>query len=232
MTSCKTQNLLVSHNKTGNQEVDSVFRYDPSYQYRIRIDDKIAISVWGQDELSVGSLYGIYNSNEVYGKWLLVDPQGNIEIPKLGTTHVLGMTIIELKKFLKNSFSESLINPVVDAKVLNKRISILGEVRNPNSFVVDEDHNSLLELSTKAGGFEFYANLKKVKVLRQEGPDVRVTTVDLTKGGDYLNKNILLHPGDLVIVPSKKYKEFDKRISVIIPFTTTISAAAILFSLF
>ena len=77
-----------------------------------------------------------------------------------------------------------------------------------------------------------YENLKKVKVLRQEGPDVRVTTVDLTKGGDYLNKNILLHPGDLVIVPSKKYKEFDKRISVIIPFTTTISAAAILFSLF
>ncbi len=233
LTSCKTQNLCVaSHSKETKQYNDFSFKYDSSYQYTIRIDDKIAISVWGQDDLSVGSLYGIYNSNEVYGKWLMVDQNGNIEVPKLGTTHVVGLTLIQLKAILKNGFKEWVLNPVIDAKVLNKKISILGEVRNPNTFVVDEDHNSLLELATKAGGFEFYANLKKVKILRQEGQNVRITTVDLTKSAEYENRNILLHPGDIVIVPSKKYKEFDKRVSIIIPFTTTISAAAILLTLF
>ena len=77
--------------------LDSSFVYNKNYQYRIRKDDKITISVWGQDELSVGSCYGIYNSNEVYGKWLMVDENGNIELPKLGSMKVLNVTLIELK---------------------------------------------------------------------------------------------------------------------------------------
>jgi len=85
---------------------------------------------------------------------------------------------------------------------------------------------------SKTGGFDFYANLKAIKILRQEGENVRVTNIDLTKAVDILNQNIQLHPGDIVIVPSKKNKEFDKRIATIIPLTTTVSAAAIVMGLF
>ena len=228
-TSCKTQNLLVSKNETKDT---TNFVYDENYQYKIRKDDKISISVWGEDNLSVGSVYGIYNSNEVYGKWLLVDANGNIEVPKLGTKNVVNKTIPELKAEIKNELKQYLVNPVVDVKVLNKEITILGEVRNPNTIQVDKDHNNLLEMISKTGGFDFYANLKSIKVLRQEGNDVKVTNIDLTNATDILNQNIQLHPGDIVIVPSKKNKEFDKRISTIIPFTTTVSAAAIIIKLF
>lgn len=228
-TSCKTQNLLVSE----SEAIDlTSFSYDKNYQYQIRKDDKISISVWGEDAYSVGSVYGIYNSNEVYGKWLLVDANGNIEIPKIGTTQVIGKTIPEMKEYIKNQLKKWLVNPVVDVKVLNKEITILGEVRNPNTIQVDKDHNSLLELISKTGGFDFYANLKSIKILRQQGENVKVTNLDLTKATDILNTNIQLHPGDIVIVPSKKNKEFDKRISIIIPFTTTVSAAAIIMGLF
>jgi len=125
-----------------------------------------------------------------------------------------------------------LVTPIVDVKVLNKEITILGEVRNPNTIQVDKDKNNLFEMISKTGGFDFYANLKSIKILRQEGENVKVTNIDLTKSDDILNTNILLHPGDIVIVPSKKNKEFDKRISTIIPFTTTVSAAAIIMGLF
>lgn len=229
-TSCKTQNLLVS--KTEIKDTTTHFVYDENYQYKIRKDDKISISVWGEDNLSVGSVYGIYNSNEVYGKWLLVDANGNIEVPKLGTKNVFNKTIPELKAEIKNELKQYLVNPVVDVKVLNKEITILGEVRNPNTIQVDKDHNNLLEMISKTGGFDFYANLKSIKILRQEGNDVKVTNIDLTNATDILNQNIQLHPGDIVIVPSKKNKEFDKRISTIIPFTTTVSAAAIIMGLF
>jgi polysaccharide export outer membrane protein len=228
LTSCKTQNLLVGKNTTADK---SAFAYNADYQYTIRKDDKISISVWGEDELSVGSVYGIYNSNEVYGKWLMVDINGNIEIPKIGTTNVLGKTIPELKSLLAEKLKKWLVNPIVDVKVLNKEITILGEVRNPNTVPVDKDRVTLLEIVSKTGGFEFYANLKCIKVLRQEGENVRVTNIDLTVADDILNTNIQLHPGDIVIVPSKKNKEFDKRIATIIPLTTTISAAAILVGL-
>lgn len=228
--SCKTQNLFVE--AKGDKIVDSLFCYNEGYQYKIRKDDKISISVWGQEDFSIGSVYGIYNSNEVYGKWLMVDADGNIEVPKLGTKHVYGETIIQIKDSLKKELKKWIINPVVDVRVLNKEITVLGEVKTPGVVNVDKDHNSLVELIGKTGGFEFYANLKHIKIIRQEGSDVRITNLDLTHAADYVNKNILLHPGDIVIVPSKRYKEFDKRISVIIPFTTAISAAAIILKLF
>ncbi|WP_374445247.1 polysaccharide biosynthesis/export family protein [Epilithonimonas sp.] len=228
LVSCKTYNLLEEEQASKNMQD---FSYDANYEYRIRKDDKITLSVWGQDDLSVGSVYGIYNSNEVYGKWLLVDKGGNIEIPRLGTTAVVGKSVPELKDEIKNKLKKWLLNPIVDVKVLNKEIAVMGEVRNPAVIQVDKDQNTLLELVSKAGGFEMYANLKLVKILRQEGENVRVTNIDLTKMKDVPNQNIILHPGDYVIVPSKKSKDFDKRISTIIPFATVTSAAAILIGL-
>lgn len=232
--SCKTQNLFLESKEDLselNGEIDSTFFHDPDYQYKIRRDDKINISVWGQDELSVGSVYGIYNSNEVYGKWLMVDARGCIEVPKIGTTKVEGKTVVELKDTLKAVFQTWLQTPVVDVKILNKEITVLGEVRNPGVIKIDTDRNTLLNMIALTGGFDFYANLEHVKVLRQEGPDVRVVNIDLTESGDYLQKNIQLRPGDIVIVPSKSYKEFDKRVSIIIPLTSTISASAIILGL-
>lgn len=233
IASCKTQNLFVQKgagNNTGS--LDSTFFYNPDYEHVIRKDDKVSISVWGQDELSVGSVYGIYNSNEVYGKWLLVDKLGNVELPKYGTFKVEGYSIPVLKDSLKDIYNKWITNPIVDVKVLNKEITVLGEVKNPTVVQVDKDRNTLLELISKSGGFEFYANLKYIKILRQEGEHVRVANIDLTKSGSYLEKNIQLHPGDVVIVPSKRYKCFDKRISTIIPFTSTVTAAAILLGAF
>ncbi len=227
--SCKTQNVF----ETKEENTDKTgFTYDDNYEYRIRKNDKITLSVWGEDDLSVGSTYGIYNSNEVYGKWLLVDANGTIEIPKIGKTVVIGKTIPELKEELRAQLKQWLVNPIVDVKVLNKEITILGEVRNPSTFQVDRDNVTLLEMISKTGGFDFYANLKAIKILRQEGQNVRVTHLNLTSSEDILNTNIQLHPSDIVIVPSKKNKEFDKRVATIIPFTTTITAAAILLGVF
>lgn len=228
LMSCKTQNYFVQKNNESQTINDSFFCYKLNYQYTIKKDDKLSISVWGQDELSIGSVYGIYNSNEVYGKWLLVDIDGNIEIPKIGTTNVIGKTIPQLKDTLKKLYKKWIQNPIVDVKVLNKEITILGELKNPGVIKIDKDQNTLLEMISKAGGTEQYANLKKIKVLRQDGVNVRVVNINLTKYDNYLNRNISLHAGDIVIVPSKKYKEFDKRIGTVVPFTTIISAAAIM----
>lgn len=233
LVSCKTQNLFVH----GKQDIcadsnDSAFMYNPDYQYQIKKDDKIALSVWGQDDLSIGSVYGIYNSNEVYGKWLLVDANGNIEVPRIGTTYVLHKTVPELKELFRQAFKNWIVNPIIDVKVLNKEISLLGELKSPGVITVDKDQNSLVEMISRAGGTDFYANIKSVKVLRQVGQGVRMVNVDLSKASDYATRNIILHPGDIVIVPSKKNKEFDKRISTIVPLLSAISTAAIVSGLF
>ncbi len=233
LTSCKTYNLLGDASSAGSSStLDSTFLYNPDYQHTIRKDDKISISVWGQDDLSVGSVYGIYNSNEIYGKWLLVDVDGNISVPKLGMIHVQGMTIPSLRDTLRIRYGKWIQNPVLDVKVMNKEITVLGEVRNPGVFQVDKDQNTLLELISKTGGMEFYANMKAVRVLRQQGDHVKVAHINLSKAGDFNQQNIQLHSGDVVIVSSKKNKEFDKRIATIIPFATVLSTVVILFKTF
>ncbi|MBK8346858.1 MAG: polysaccharide biosynthesis/export family protein [Saprospiraceae bacterium] len=233
MMSCKTQNLFSDKSvRSGAEKIDSAFIFNPNYQHKIRVDDKINISVWGQDEMSIGSVYGIYNSNEVYGKWLLVDADGNIEVPRIGTLKVTGMTVPQLKEFIRSSASEWIQKAIVDVKVMNKEITLLGEFRNPSVIHVDKDNNNLLEMVARAGGFEFYANIKKIKILRQDGPDVKIANIDLTASGNVAMNNIQLHPGDVIIAPSKKHKDFDKRISTIIPLASTATAAAILMGSF
>ena len=230
-----TQNLMGEKENILDKKIlafDSAFAYNPNYQYRLKTDDKITISVWGQEELSVGSSYGIYNSNEVLGKYLMVDGDGNIEVPKVGTMKATGLTLIELKMQLKLLYGDWLVNPIIDVKVLNKDITVMGEVRNPGVYDVDKNQNSLFEMIATSGGLENYANLKYVKVFRQEGPNVRVATINLKQQGSYLAQNIQLIPGDIVVIPSKKYKEFDTRISIIIPFTSALTSAAILMSAF
>jgi polysaccharide export outer membrane protein len=233
LSSCKTTNLFVDKEaKNTAAALDSVFWGTQDYQYHLRKDDKITISVWGQDDISVGSTYGIYNSNEVYGKWLMLDAQGNVEIPKIGSFHVEKMTMIQLKDTLKAIYSQWIKVPVVDIKVLNREITVLGEVRDPQVISVDKERNTLVEVIARCKGLEFYANPKYVKVFRQVGPNVHVANINLTKSSHILKRNIDLYPGDVVVVPSKKYKEFDKRISTIIPFTTALTSAAIFMGAF
>lgn len=227
LASCRTQNLASLAGATDPQMAPAL--PDSLPEYRIRKDDKLNISVWGQDDLSVGSVYGIYNSNEVYGKWLLVDSRGEISVPRLGIFRVEGMTLPLLKDSLRQRFGKWITNPVVDVKVMNKEITVLGEVRNPGVIQVDKDRNGLMEIVAKTGGFEFYADLRHVKILRQEGPNVRVAEIDLTLKSNETQLNVALRPGDQIIVPSRRNKDFDKRISTIIPFTTVVTAGAILF---
>ena len=235
LTSCRTQNLFAEEAKKDRHPVaaaDSLLLFNDDYQYTIRKDDKISISVWGHDDLSVGSTYGIYNSNEVYGKWLMVDAEGAIEVPRFGHMEVENMTILQLKRRIKDSVSQLLVNPIVDVKVLNREISMMGEFKAPATLKIDKEKNYLLDMVAQAGGFDAYANKSCVKIFRQRGEDTHLITVDLTSRGDYRYKNLPLYPGDIVIAPSRGYKEFDRRVSVIIPFTSAMTASAIFMGAF
>ena len=235
LTGCRTQNLFVGDPDRDRHPVtaaDSLLLFNPDYQYTIRKDDKVSISVWGHDDLSVGSTYGIYNSNEVYGKWLMVDAEGSIEVPRFGHMQVENMTLLQLKRRIKDSVSQLLVNPIVDVKVLNREISMMGEFKSPATIKIDKERNYLLDLIAQAGGFDAYADKSCIKVFRQRGEDAHIITVDLTSRGDYRYKNLPLYPGDIVIAPSRGYKEFDRRVSVIIPFTSAMTASAIFLGAF
>jgi len=234
LASCKTQNLFTSENAPPlQQDADSSFyKTTLNYEYVIRKDDKINISVWDNDDVSVGSVYGIYNSNEVYGKWLMVDARGKINVPKIGSLYVLGATVPQVEDTLRSLFAQWIKRPIVDVKILNKEVIVMGEMKAPGKFIIEKDNNSLMEILAKAGDFDFYANKKKIQVIRVENSQVKQIVIDLTRMDNYFARNIRIIPGDIVYVPAKRGKDFDKRISAAIAVASVITAGVVIYKTF
>jgi polysaccharide biosynthesis/export protein len=234
--SCKTQHILMQSKKEQRiQSVnpDSVFLSNVSYEYKVRRDDKLNISVWNNDDISVGSVFGIYNSSEGYGKWLMVDKNGEIALPELGSLKVEGLTVLQLKEILRKQISRTILNPIIDVKVLNKEVTVLGEVKNPGKHLLEKEDYTLLEVLGMSGDFDTYANKRKIQVIRTIDNKPNSITIDLGRMKDYSLSNIRIQPGDVVYVPSKNGKEWDKRAgATIIPAASAITTVILLLKLF
>jgi polysaccharide export outer membrane protein len=185
----------------------------------------LTISVWDNDNLSVGSLFSIYNSNESYGKWILVDSSGNALLPQIGSIHAAGMNCVQFADSLKKEFSFLLVNPIIVVKVLNREVTVLGEVKSPGNYNIEKEKNLMYELVGKAEGVTPYADLKAVQLVRND----TLYLLNLKKGKDAL---INIEAGDLLVFPSKKGKIIDQKAPTIIPFASAFTAFAVLLSVF
>ena len=80
----------------------------------------------------------------------LVDSSGNIDIPYIGKIKAYGLTCSSLSDSIKNKLLEFVKTPSVSTKILNFRVSILGQVASPGTFNVIDQNMSFTELITRA----------------------------------------------------------------------------------
>lgn len=226
VSSCSPQNLFKS---------DAAVKKDSTHvlineysEHRIQSNDKLTVSIWNHDDLSVGSLYGIYNSNEVYGKWVMVDKFGDVNLPEVGKVKLIGLSRLDAEKLLTELYSKYILNPVITVKVMNIEVTVLGEVFHPGNYTLDKENNTVVELLGKAGGLDFYANKKKIQIIRGVGSEAQKTSIDLTSMIDYKQQTINLQAGDIIYVPTRKSKMIDKKAPVIIPFVSLITGVIVL----
>lgn len=228
-SSCATQNLFEGQLRSSKKTDVNLFSASIA-DYKIRTGDKLTMSIWAHDDLSIGSLFGVYNSNEVYGKWVFVDAAGTVMLPKLGQTHLSGMNLKEAGDFLSEKYATFLVDPIIIVKVLNKEVSVLGDVITQGRFPLEKDYISLVDILAMAGGFDTYANKKAIKIIRGGKENPKEYVVDLTSMPDYKLSNIAILPDDIVYVPSRKGKMFDRRSTSILPLTSVLSTIAIIIS--
>ena len=223
ITSCSYQNIF--SNKQQN-DLTELLTKDTTYQHKITVDDKLSISVWNHDNMSIGSLFGIYNSNEVYGKWVLVDAVGYAMLPKLGKVRLGGLTCVEAADTLTALYSDFLVDPILVVKVLNRDVTILGEVRTPGKYILEKESNTLTEIIGSAQGFEFYADKKNIQLIRNN----KSYRIDFTKLHNN-NYQILVQAGDVINIPTRRGKAIDKKAPTLIPFASALTAVAVLVTL-
>lgn len=192
----------------------------------LRVDDKITVSVWDHNDVSLGSIFSIYSVSESFGKWVLIDSLGNAMLPKLGSIHLKGMTCLEAGSTIAEMLQSDLVDPIVVVKVINKEVTVLGEVKTPGNYLIDKEHNTITELIGKAEGFLQYAKTNKVQLIRND----IVYTIDLSVHSAYSTLNV--KADDVIFIPAKKAKSFDLSIQRIIPFASAVTAVAIFITLF
>jgi len=225
LSSCKNANLFQS-----NGDADSnlaIFEaLGKHYEHILVPDNKISLSIWNHDDISIGSVYSIYNTNESFGKWILIKHDSTASIPFIGVMNLVGLTVAKAESIIIDSLKTYVKDPIIEIKVLNKEVTILGEVKSPGNYLLEKESNTLIEYLGKAQGLNFYADTKHIKVIRNDIPYL----VDLTQLESFNQKNIYLKANDIIYIPSKKGKKLALKSPILIPFASLLTSIGILIS--
>lgn len=98
----------------------------------------------------------------------LVDSDGNIEFPILGTVEVAGLNRQQLSEKLKKKISDYVQDPIVNVRIVNFQVSVLGEVGRPGTFDIRDEYLSLPKALGLAGDLTIYGRRDNVLVMREE----------------------------------------------------------------
>lgn len=160
--------------------------------YQLQPGDRLSISVWKEPDVT---------REEVP-----IHPDGTVSLPLVGQVKAGGKTVRELQKLLTQRLSVFIPEPALTVGIVETTgniIYVIGKVNNPSEYVVSRPTDVMQALSM-AGGMTEYASENKIRIIRRsssgEQTAIRFRYKDVADG-DNLNQNILLKPGDTVVVP-------------------------------
>lgn len=188
-------------------------------EYFIEAGDVISINVFPAEEFS---------------KEVTVQPDGNIEIPMLGSLKAEGMKPDDLQKILTAKFSKYVSNPSITINVRkfsSNKVAVIGQINQSGYFEYREGMR-LLDLVAQAGGTMDYARRDRIRIFRRvKSADDKVSEevikadLEAVFSGQ-MDKNILLVSGDIVYVPRKSYSTAAKWITDnFVPWATLFTFA-------
>jgi len=173
--------------------------------YRIKPHDRISVMVYQNPELGTAR-GGTQRDNGIE-----VTSKGTVLLPLVGRIRVAGMTKEMLEDKLFRLYGEYLENaPAVKVEVLNKKVYVLGEVKNPGA--IEYDKNAFLtplKAIAQRGGLADTAKRTQVVVVRGNRKKYDIAVLDLTDMQSLSKYNLTLQPEDIVYVPHNKVKDWN-----------------------
>lgn len=146
------------------------------------------------------------SSNESGG--YLINSDGTIDLPILGSVKAAGLTKDQLKDNITNLIlsKKLLLNPIVDIRYLNYEVTVLGEVAKPTVITVPNEKISLLKAIGLAGDLTIYGKRDNVLLIRQ-GNGKKITRHINLNSSDFFNSPYYyLQPNDIIYVEPNKQK--------------------------
>jgi len=205
----------------------------------IQRGDQLSILVYGLDNLS--SAYfnapmggGQGNNMQIMqggqgGGFIgyVVNEEGTIEFPKLGTLKVLGYTHEQLRDTLQHRLTPWVKDPIVSVRMLNFRVTFMTTDGAVTTVVLNQKTN-ILQFLGLVGGIKWTDRKDNVTVIRQVDSVRQVFRVDFTNKNLFESPVYYLQPNDIVYVEPNKLKFVESNVQVISIITSITSTLSIL----
>lgn len=228
LSSCVTQRKVeYLQYKSKNTEA---FNEAELPDYRLKPNDELYVQI---NSLDVGAANVFSSSGNQqpyalgaitpYSASLLsytVDKDGFLLLPIIGNILVKDKTLEEVSFLIKDSVSNILNLPIVSVKLVNRYISVLGEVNNPGHFSYSQEKLSIYNAIALAGDITDYGNRNNVILVRNENKKNLRIGIDLTKSDMLASEYYYLRPNDILYVKPLRNKFWGMRQ---FPFTILFS---------
>ncbi|MDG1148537.1 MAG: polysaccharide biosynthesis/export family protein [Crocinitomicaceae bacterium] len=206
LASCQTRKKLVYFQK------EMIGEAQTNFTPTLKTDDFISIIVAG-DNPEVVAVFnlppilgnaGNVNNGYVQGNneksGYLIDANGNIQLPILGSIEIAGLNRMEATEMLREKLKAYVNNPVVNIQILNFKVTVLGEVKKPGSFKVPNERITILEAIGLAGDLKITGVRNNVLVIRDNNGKKQEFRVNLTENTLFNSPVYYLQQNDVVYI--------------------------------
>ncbi len=198
-----TNDIIYVRVLTGNPEISALYNNTPS----------------------TGFSTSMSSEADQYINGFTVDNNGQIKLPVLGRLNVKGKTLQETENEIQELADNYLVDATVIVRLLNYRVTVLGEVARPGVYSHYNDQLTILQAIGKAGDITDLGDKRNIMVVRPV-PEGRMTyQIDLTEKELLTSPAFFLKPDDMVYVRPSKSKAFQTNLptmSMILSSVTTI----------
>lgn len=208
LTSCATKKEIVYF-----QDADNLAerKNNQTFEPIIESNDILYVSISSMNEAvlmpfkrSTGMEGNMSNSNAGLQGYL-VNVDGDIRFPVIGNVSVAGKTRGQVEAELKSKLSEFITDVVVDVRIMNFKITVIGEVNNPGVYSIADERVTLPQALGLAGDLSEDGRRDNILVIREIDGQHQVSRIDLTKTDFFSSPYYFLKQNDVVYVePSTK----------------------------
>ncbi|MFB9273050.1 MULTISPECIES: polysaccharide biosynthesis/export family protein [Flavobacteriaceae] len=232
LTACTSPKKMVYFQGAVPEEVQEVL---VDYEPKIQPGDLITIHVSGIDPIAAAT-FNIYEGTGVSSPKkvpYLVNKEGTIHFPVLGAVKAKGLTTLELTTYLEANLEEFLVKPIVNIRLINFKISVMGDVKAPGAYTIDNERITIVEALVLAGDLTIQGKRKNVLLIREIDGKRTFIPIDLTNRALFNSPYYYLVQNDVLYVEPNKAKIKSSGVGtnagiIISSISTLISLIAIL----
>jgi polysaccharide export outer membrane protein len=204
ITSCTTKKDIVYFQDIKNKQQSQVQYVVP----KIQVNDILNVNVSALNPEAVAPFnqqyvnFGTQSDTNMKLRGYLVSAEGNIVFPIVGKIKLLGSTPEEAEEIIKNILVSKglLVEPVVSVRLLNGKITILGDISNPGTYPYSEQNITLLQALGYASDLSISGIRKDILVIREENGTRTYGHIDMTKTDWFDSPYYYIKQNDVIYV--------------------------------